>query len=124
MKRLLFAAFAPVCCALPFAMAIAAPTQEIATLPIGQYVCDLPGHALGPAGLRQPEAGFAILNASSYHADGGGGSYLLSGDMLTMTSGVRRGQRYHRLPSGLLRRIGPDGKDSPLRCYRLSRNNR
>lgn len=124
MKRLLSAAIAPLCCALLPAVVAAAPTQEIATLPIGQYVCDLPGDALGPAGMRQPEAGFAILNASSYRAEGGGGSYLLSGDVLTMTSGVRRGQRYHRLPSGLLRLIGPDGMDSPLRCYRLSRNNR
>lgn len=102
----------------------AAPGGGIATMPIGTYVCELPGDAAGPAGKHVPEADFSIVSASSYQAGTAMGAYLLTGDRLTMTSGPRRGQRYHRLSTGFLRLIGPDGKDSDLRCVRQTRNNR
>lgn len=92
-------------------------------MPIGDYACELPGDATGAAGLRQPAEDFAVVNASSYRAAGAMGSYLLSGDRLTMTSGPHRGKRFHRMSDGFLRRMGADGEDSSLRCVRRKRNN-
>ena len=115
---------AGVALALVFAtVAFAAPGGRIGTLPIGDYACELPGDATGAAGLRQPAEDFAVVNASSYRAAGAMGSYLLSGDRLTMTSGPHRGKRYRRLSDGFLRLIGGDGEDSVLRCIRRKRNN-
>ena len=103
--------------------ALAAPGGDIATLPIGDYICELPGDAAGPAGRHVPAEDFAVVTASSYRALGTLGSYLLTGRQLVMTSGVHKGKRYHRLSGGFLRRIGADGKDSSLRCVRHIRNN-
>ena len=109
--------------ALVAAPAAAAPGGDIATLPAGDYVCELPGDASGPAGRHVLGEDFAVVTASSYRALGSLGSYLLTGDSLVMTSGVHKGKRYHRLSSGFLRRIGPDGADSNLRCVLRRRNN-
>jgi hypothetical protein len=109
--------------ALTAAPALAAPGGDIATLPIGDYICETPGDAAGPAGRHAPAEDFAVVTASSYRALGTLGSYLLTGDQLVMTSGVHRGKRYHRVSTGFLRKIGPDGKDSALRCVRRKRNN-
>jgi len=98
--------------------------DAIGTLSTGRYICELPGNALGQAGLRQPDADFSVISASSYITEAGSGSYLLIGDILTMTSGPRRGERFHRISDGFLRRIGDDGTDSALRCIRSNRNNR
>ena len=103
--------------------ALAVPGGDIATLPIGDYICETPGDAAGPAGKHVPHEDFDVVTASSYRALGTLGSYLLTGKHLVMTSGVHRGKRYHRLSDGFLRRIGPDGKDSQLRCVRRKRNN-
>jgi hypothetical protein len=103
--------------------ALAAPGGKIDTLAAGTYVCELPGDAAGAAGIRQPNEMFEIVNANSYRNAAGRGSYLLIGDVLNMTSGPKRGQRFHRLSDRFLRLIGPDGKDSPLRCVRRVVNN-
>lgn len=102
----------------------AAPGDAIGTLAIGRFVCELPGDALGPAGVPQPEADFAILNASAYRSDAGAGSYLLVGDVMTFTSGPRKGEKYRRISANFLRRLNPDGSDGALRCVRRNRNNR
>ncbi len=107
----------------PAMPAAAAPGGTIGTMPIGDYTCELPGDASGPAARPRPEESFVIVTASSYRAGGTMGSYLLTGDQLTMTGGIHRGKRYHRLSEGFLRLIGPDGKDSDLRCVRRKRNN-
>ena len=65
--------------------------------------------------------GFLVVNASSYEADGKRGTYLLVGESVTMTSGPKRGNRYHRQSSGFLRKLGPDGQPGDLRCLRRSR---
>ena len=109
--------------AIAAAPVAAAPGGDIATLPVGDYVCELPGDAAGLAGRHVPGEDFAVVTASSYRALGSLGSYLLTGDSLVMTSGVHKGKRYHRLSSGFLRRIGPDGADSDLRCVLRRRNN-
>lgn len=114
------------CLALAFGLAAplaAVPGGDIDTLSRGQYACEWPGDATGPVGKPAPEEDFAIVNASSYRALGRMGSYLLTGDTLTMTSGPHEGKRYHRLSGGFLRKIGPDGQDSELRCVRSRRNN-
>src|SRR6218665_1894256 len=77
-----------------------APGGEIGTLEIGRYVCELAGDATGPVGHHVPEADFSITNASSYRVNGVGGSYLLTGDRVVLTSGLRRGERYRRISSG------------------------
>lgn len=112
---------------LPLGMAgpaFAVSGGDIGTLPIGYYVCELPGDATGPAGRHVPEADFSVVNASSYKAGGVRGSYLLTGDRMVMTGGPRKGERYHRISDNFLRRIGPDGQDSEMRCVRRNRNNR
>ena len=96
----------------------AAPGGALGTLPLGQYRCELPGDATGPAGIAQPAADFTVTNASSYRAAGGIGIYLVTGDRLTFTSGPFAGTRMHRLGAGFLRQSATDGSDGPLRCVR------
>ena len=103
--------------------AAAVPGGALGTLPLGNYVCEWPGDATGPVGLRAPEADFAIINASSYATAAGTGTYLLTGDVVAMTSGPQYGTRYHRMLSGFLRRIEADGKDGRLRCILRVVNN-
>ena len=105
------------------APAAAVPGGEIGTMPIGTYICELPGDATGPVGRHQPDEDFAIVNASSYRTKGSMGSYLLTGDELTMTSGQHQGKRYRRESNGFLRLIDPDGAAGDLRCVRRKRNN-
>jgi hypothetical protein len=104
--------------------ALAAPGGPIDSLTPGRYVCELPGDATGPAGLRQDDETFVVLNASSYETlSGGRGTYLLTGGVVTITSGPKNGQRFRRISDNFLRRIGPDGQDSALRCVRRVVNN-
>jgi hypothetical protein len=102
----------------------AAPGGQIGRLLLGEFVCELPGDATGPAGIRVPEQGFSVINATMYTTAAGRGTYLLTGDVLIMTGGPKRGQRFHRLSQNFLREIGPDGADRPLRCIRQVTNNR
>lgn len=106
------------------APAAATPGGQIDTLQHGQYACELPGDATGPAGIRQAEQDFTVINASSYTTPQGRGTYLLTGDVVTLTSGPRKGEKYHRLSDNFLRRMNADGTDSELRCVRRVQNNR
>ncbi len=81
-------------------------------------MCELPGDAAGPAGIRRPAEDFVVTNASSYRAGGGKGIYLLTGDRMVFTSGPHNGVKYHRTAAGFLRRTLPDGRDGPLHCVR------
>ncbi len=101
----------------------AAPGGEIETMPIGDYVCELPGDATGPAGLHVPEEDFSVVTASSYRAGGAMGSYLLAGNRLTMTGGPLGGKRYQRKSDGFVRLLDAQGKPGNLRCIRRKRNN-
>jgi hypothetical protein len=105
------------------APATAAPGGDIDTMPIGSYVCELPGDATGPAGRRVAEEDFTIVTASSYRAGGSMGSYLLTGNRLAMTSGSHQGKQYQRQSDGFVRMIGADGQPGELRCVRQTRNN-
>ncbi|HWT31431.1 MAG TPA: hypothetical protein VEB68_12215 [Croceibacterium sp.] len=89
----------------------------IGTLSRGAYVCELPGDAAGRAGIVQPQAGFTIESASRYSSAKGGGAYLRRGDVVTLTSGPRRGESYAVVSTGFLRRI-ENGQPGRLRCVR------
>ena len=104
--------------------ASAAPGGPIGTLPRGPYVCELPGDALGPRGDRKPEFDFTVIQGSSYRAGDAIGTYLLTGDRMTFTSGPFDGARFHRVAGGFLRRMEADGSDGDLRCVRQTANNR
>ncbi len=104
--------------------ALAAPGGPIDSLSPGRYLCELPGDATGPAGLRQDDETFVVLNASSYEAERGGrGTYLVTGNVVTITSGPKNGQRFRRISNNFLRKLSPDGSDSALRCVRQVVNN-
>jgi len=92
----------------------------IGTLEQGQYVCELPGRADGPRGIVQPEAGFRIVSASRYVSDQGTGTYLRRGDVMILSSGPRRGERYRVVSPGFLRKLDED-RASRLRCVRRGR---
>lgn len=98
--------------------AVAAPGGPIDTVHRGSYTCSLPGDATGPAGFPVPEEAFEVLNGSSYASVEGRGSYLLTGDMLVMTSGPKRGERFNRLSNNFLRKLAANGGESTLRCVR------
>ncbi len=102
---------------------LAAPGGPIATIHRGDYLCELPGDATGLAGFPVPEEGFTIISGSSYATAQGTGSYLLTGDLLVMTSGPKRGQKFTRLSNNFLRKLDAQGKESTLRCVRRTRNN-
>lgn len=114
---------AAVLASLPLAPSRAVPGGEIATLPLGAYVCELPGDAAGPWRIRVPEEDFTIINDSNYRADGERGSYLLTNDRVVMTSGPLGGKHYQRQSYGFLRLLDEDGEPGKLRCVLSSRNN-
>lgn len=88
------------------------------TVSQGRWTCELPGDAVTPPTPR-PEGNFSIVPDSSYIAIAGGrGTYLLLGKMLTMTAGPYAGQRFEKVGSAALIRLGADGKRLPERCVR------
>ncbi len=97
---------------------IAAPTSAIGTLPHGRYTCELAGNALGEAGIHQSEEDFTVTHSSTYMAGGDTGTYLLTGNLLTLTSGPKQGQTYRRISENFLRKLTQDGSESRLRCIR------
>ena len=102
---------------------LATPGGDLDTLPLGDYVCELPGDATGPAGHRVPAEDFTVVTASSYRAGEALGSYLLVGDQLTMTGGPHQGKRYRRQSGGFLRKLDEQGNPGDLRCVLRKRNN-
>lgn len=100
------------------APALAVPGGEIGWLRPATYQCEMPGDATGPVGLRVPAADFNVINANTYETPQGRGTYLLTGDLLQLTSGPLYGARYHRISNNFLRQIGSDGKDTAMRCVR------
>ena len=102
--------------------AVAAPGGRLGALRLGEYQCELPGDPNGPVGLRQPAEDFAVRLNSTYRVGATEGTYLLTGDMVAMTSGPKLGQRFHRLSPNFLRKLDAEGKDTALRCIRLAPN--
>ncbi|HZU65247.1 MAG TPA: elongation factor P [Novosphingobium sp.] len=90
----------------------------------GDYVCELPGDAMGKPGIHQPAEDFSIQQHSIYINAQGKGTYLLIGNRLTMTSGPKHGTLYRRVNDTFWRKLNADGSDNPLRCIRSVLNNR
>ncbi|MBN8500462.1 MAG: hypothetical protein J0M19_04870 [Sphingomonadales bacterium] len=103
--------------------ALAVPGGPIDTLLPASYVCEMPGDATAAAGYRVPGEDFSISNSTSYATPEGRGTYLLIGDRLTLTSGPKKGNKYHRISDSFLRKLGPDDEDTALRCVRRVLNN-
>lgn len=99
------------------------PGGPIAVLQQGFYVCELPGDATGAAGVRQADQDFSVHNASRYSTPAGRGTYLLTGDLVVMTSGPKRGQRFRQLSGNFLRELDAGGMETDLRCVRRVQNN-
>ena len=87
-------------------------------LPLGHYVCSVPGDAAGPAWVALPGRAFTIRNGSTYRTDRGSGTYLLAGKRVTFTRGPVKGERFVRVGHAKLRWIRPDGTISRVRCLR------
>ena len=94
------------------------PGGLIGTLGQGKYVCELPGDAGGPVRVPASEFDFTVINGSSYRSGRLRGSYLLTGDLVTMTGGKLKGVRFQRVSEGFLRRLGPNGTAGEMRCVR------
>lgn len=98
------------------------PGGTIGTLPLGHYTCEKDGDAGGAVGDPVPSLDFQVINFSSYKgSDGIRGSYLLTGDSVTMTGGKLKGEKLHRIAPSFLRLVGPDGNDTETRCVLTSR---
>ena len=94
----------------------------LATLTLGRYICERPTDPGSQSAVTDAAASFAVTTASRYvAADGTRGTYLLTGDMVEMTSGMLVGTRLVRLREGFLRVVEADGMPGKTRCI-LSRS--
>ena len=103
--------------------ALAVPGGPMGQLAPGDYLCEQPGDAAGAVGLRVPGEDFEIVNGNTYRTATGRGTYLLTGDVLTMTGGPKYGQTFHRFNNSFLRKTDDSGADTTLRCVRRVLNN-
>lgn len=101
---------------------LAAHPGPISTLTLGRYVCERPAEPPSQAAVTDTAASFAITTASRYAAsDGTRGTYLLTGDMVEMTSGTLAGMRLMRVRESFLRVVEANGGPGKTRCV-LSRS--
>lgn len=104
------------CCTA--APAAAVPGGKLGTLALGTWFCELPGDAVTEP-VARPDETFSAVPDSSYETpDGRRGSYLLLGGELTMTSGPREGDRFRVDSAAMVRKLGPGGTETALRCIR------
>ena len=89
-------------------------TGQLGTLERGLYRCEAPGDASGLAGIPREEEDFEVISSSRYKAFDGRGTYLRKGDLVTMTSGPRRGIQYRLESEQHLERL--DSAEG-VRCY-------
>lgn len=92
---------------------------KLGTLDRGRYVCETGGDAATGRGVAVPEANFEITNSSTYLSAEGSGHYLRTGDLVRMTSGPRKGERFQVKSENFLRQTTSDGTETGLRCIRL-----
>jgi len=110
---------------LASAPALSVPGGQLETLPLGRFVCELPGDVETETGILQPADSFTVINASSYRTPAGEGAYLRLGDVVTMTSGPLRDARYHRISDKFIRKMAAEGTDTKVRCIlRMANNDR
>lgn len=101
------------------AAAHSSPGGKLSTLEQGAYICEIPGDAAFGRGIVLPDEGFQIENASTYVALDGSGTYLRVGDMVTMTSGPKKGTRFSLKSERFLRKLAQDGSLTEIRCVKL-----
>ena len=101
--------------------ALAQESGKLGTLAHGRYLCELPGDATGPASLPVADTWFDVVNASSYAAEGGSGTYLLTGKHVVFTRGPMKGARFERVSDRRLDRTDLGGELAQMRCVRTGR---
>ncbi len=100
------------------APALAAPGGKLETLEPGKWYCELPGDAETIA-TPQPREDFTAVPDSSYRLeDGRTGTYLRLGDLVTLTSGPRDGERFRLSSEAMMHRLDAAGNQTSLRCVR------
>lgn len=98
----------------------AAPGGLLRTLLIGYWVCETKGDAV-TAPVRILPDSFRVIADSSYRtATGKGGTYLLLGNDLVMTTGPFKARKYILVGQGILHPIDAAGKRTTNRCVRQS----
>src|SRR3569623_1176089 len=98
------------------AASVALAQGSIATVARGPYVCELPGDGdVGP-GRPQADKHFTVETGAIYRTSLGDGTYLRRGDVVEMTSGPRKGEKYQVVHSGFLRLLDQDRQPGRLRC--------
>lgn len=103
--------------ALSLILAAAIPATGVGalgTLERGLYRCEAPGDAGGPAGIPREEEDFEVISSSRYIVHDGRGVYLRKGDLVTITSGPRKGAQYRLESEQHLVKLG---NAENLRCY-------
>ena len=91
---------------------------RLRVLPHGYWQCGLPGDALGTAFRVEDDVSFTTIPNSSYHARGGGGTYLLTGDRLTFTRGPLNGRKFVWESANRLRVVSDGAVRGRLICNR------
>ena len=102
---------------------LAVPGGPIGHLDPGAWHCELPGDAGGAVGLHVAGEDFEVVNANTYRSAQGRGTYLLTGDMLTFTSGPKEGEIFRRITTGFMRKTDAAGANTTMRCVRRVVNN-
>jgi hypothetical protein len=92
---------------------------KLGTLDRGSWTCEMPGDAGSERGIPVDGAEFVVTPSSTYRTETGSGTYLRTGDMVTITSGPRRGERYRVATERMLWKLAPDGSDEGMRCVKL-----
>jgi hypothetical protein len=94
---------------------------RLGTLEPGRYLCELPGDAAGLASVPLPDMWFDVVNASSYTAPAGSGTYLLTGETLVFTRGPMKGMKFTRIGARTLKVVDGAGERAKMRCVRTGR---
>lgn len=94
---------------------------RLGTLEAGRYLCELPGDASGLASIPLHDVWFDVVNASSYTASTGGGTYLLTGKTLVFTRGPMKGMKFTRVGARTLKIVDGVGERAKMRCVRSGR---
>ena len=96
----------------------AAPGGALRVLQKGFWACETGGDATSPP-RPAPQDSFRVIADSSYVlADGTGGTYLLLGQDVVMTSGPFHARRYELVGQGMLHPVDVNGTRSDERCVR------
>ena len=96
----------------------AAPGGALRVLMKGYWACETGGDATTPP-RPVPQDSFRVVSDSSYLlGDGTGGTYLLLGQDMVMTSGPFSARRYALVGQGMLHPEDANGTRSEERCVR------